>query len=204
MADATPEMLNATAQIVVALVAANKVPAADVPVLINTVYSALLHVDGAPKALPQQPAVPIKRSIQGDYLVCLEDGAKLKVMARYLKARFDLTPAAYRAKWGLPRDYPMVAPSHSIRLSKLAKHLGLGTALRTTEKPAPEAPYAPLAVEEPIVPTPEPKHTAANVFANFTRGERPAVALSAAGNTGRRRVAQQPMEVGRMQSSKAG
>ena len=119
-------MLNATAQIVVALVAANKVPAADVPVLINTVYSALLHVDGAPKALPQQPAVPIKRSIQGDYLVCLEDGAKLKVMARYLKARFDLTPAAYRAKWGLPRDYPMVAPSHSIRLSKLAKHLGLG------------------------------------------------------------------------------
>ena len=116
MADpATPNLLSLTAQIVAAHVAGNKVHADEVPALVNDVYGALARVDDAVvPATARKPAVPIKRSIQHDYLVCLEDGAKLKILTRYL-ARFDLTPEAYRAKWGLPKDYPMVAPAYAAR-----------------------------------------------------------------------------------------
>ena len=141
---ATSEILTLTAQIVVAHVAANKVSAGDVPALINAVYGALIHA-GAPKVQPQEPAVPIKRSIQREYLVCLEDGAKLQSMKRYLQAQFGLTPDAYRAKWGLPRDYPMVAPAYAAKRSELAKHLGLGTALVTVSKGKPAAAKRPIA-----------------------------------------------------------
>ena len=141
---ATSEILTLTAQIVVAHVAANKVSAGDVPALINAVYGALIHA-GAPKVQPQEPAVPIKRSIQREYLVCLEDGAKLQSMKRYLQAQFDLTPDAYRAKWGLPRDYPMVAPAYAAKRSELAKQLGLGTALVTVRKGKPAAAKRPIA-----------------------------------------------------------
>ena len=130
---ATPKMLTLTAQIVVAHVGANKVPAADVPALINNVYGALLHAD-APRTLAQQPAVPINRSIQREYLVCLENGAKLKLMKRYLQAQFGLTPDAYRAKWGLPRNYPMVAPAFAAQRSALAKQLGLGNGVSHGEE----------------------------------------------------------------------
>ena len=166
-----PEILTLTAQIVVAHVAANTVPAADVPALINAVYGALIHAD-APKVQPQEPAVPIKQSIQREYLVCLEDGAKLQSMKRYLQMQFGLTPDAYRAKWGLPRDYPMVAPAYAAKRSELAKHLGLGTALRTAERPTPEVPHMPIKAEEPTVPTPKAKHTATSVSPTKRQGGR--------------------------------
>ena len=121
----TSEILTLTAQIVVAHVAANEVPAGDVPALINTVYGALIHAD-APKVQRQEPAVPIKQSVQREYLICLEDVAKLQSMKRYLQMQFGLTPDAYRAKWGLPLKYPMVAPGYAARRSELAKQRGLG------------------------------------------------------------------------------
>ena len=198
MADqATSALLTLTAQIVTAHVAANKVPAADVPALINAVYGALIYAD-APKVQPQEPAVPINRSIQRDYLVCLENGAKLKSMKRYLQAQFGLTPDAYRAKWGLPRDYPMVAPASAARRSALAKQLGLGKASDTGKKEksaAAETPIAPVSATVPVKP--EGKHTAAHVFANFPGGERPAKAMLAAEGNGRKRIAQESMRVGR-------
>ena len=176
MADPDPssspsEILTLTAQIVVAHVAANTVPAADVPALITAVYSALIRAD-APKVQLQKPAVPIKRSIQREYLVCLEDGAKLQLMKRYLQAQFGLTPDAYRAKWGLPRDYPMVAPAYAAKRSELAKHLGLGTALRTAERSTPEVPHLPIKAEEPTVPTPGAKDTATSVPPTKRQGDR--------------------------------
>ena len=195
-----PEMLTLTAQIVTAHVAANTVPAADVPALINAVYGALIHAE-APKVQPQQPAVPIKRSIQREYLVCLEDGAKLKSLKRYLRAQFGLTPDAYRAKWGLSRDYPMVAPAYAAKRSELAKHLGLGTVLRTLERSTPEAPHLPIKAEEPMVPTPEAKHTTASVFANFPGGDEKPTARPVTERDGRLQGAQQAGRTGRKRSS---
>ncbi len=199
----TSEILTLTAQIVVAHVAANEVPAADVPALINAVYDALIHAD-APKVQPQEPAVPIKRSIQREYLVCLEDGAKLQSMKRYLQMQFGLTPDAYRAKWGLPRDYPMVAPAYAAKRSELAKQFRLGTALRTAERLTPEVQDLPIKAEEPMVSTIEAKHTATSVFANFPGSERPAEEATVTRASGRKRFAQQSVQVRRRQSSEAG
>ena len=123
----------------------------------------------------------------------------MKVLTRYL-ARFGLTPETYRAKWRLPRDYPMVAPAYAARRSALAKQFGLGTALRTAEQSAPEAPHLPVEMEEATVPIPDAEHTAASVFAKFPGGGVPAKAASAAndaGKPGRKRFAQQSMRVGR-------
>ena len=199
---ATPKMLTLTAQIVVAHVGANKVPAADVPALINNVYGALLHAD-APRTLAQQPAVPINRSIQREYLVCLENGAKLKLMKRYLQAQFGLTPDAYRAKWGLPRNYPMVAPAFAAQRSALAKQLGLGTAsimVKKEKSAAAEMPVAPVSATVPV--DPGGKHTVASVFANFPGGsERPVVAQTAIDRAGRPRGTQQTGQTGRKRSS---
>ena len=201
MADqATSALLTLTTQIVTAHVAANTVPAADVPALINAVYGALIHA-GAPKAQLQEPAVPIKRSIQRDYLVCLEDGAKLQSMKRYLQAQFGLTPDTYRAKWGLPRDYPMVAPAYAAKRSELAKQLGLGTALRTAEQSPFEASHLPIKAEEPTVPTPKPEHTAASVFAHFPSGDEKPAARPATERAGRPQGAQQAGRTGRKRSS---
>ncbi len=165
------ELLTLSAQIVSAYVAANKVPAADVPALINTVYGALIHAD-APKVQPQEPAVPIKRSIQREYIVCLEDGAELQSMKRYLQVQFGLTPDAYRAKWGLPREYPMVAPGYAAKRSELAKQFWSGAALRIAERPTPEASRLPIKAEEPTVPIPEAKHTATIVTPTKRKGGR--------------------------------
>ena len=194
-----PSLLTLTAEIVAAHVSGNKVPQSELPRLINDVYGALARARApASETKPQEPAVPIKRSIQHDYLVCLEDGAKLKVLTRYL-TRFGLTPQTYRLKWGLPKDYPMVAPGYAARRSVLAKQLGLGTALRTVEASSPAQPDGPTEPEAPtVLVEPEPQHTAASVFANFPGGDKPAEATPAAndaGRPGRKRFAQQSMRV---------
>ena len=201
---AIPDLLALTAQIVAAHVAGNRVHANAVPALIKNVYGALARVEAPVVAAPaREPAVPIKRSIQPEYLVCLEDGAKVKTLKRYLR-RFGLTPDTYRAKWGLPKDYPMVAPAYAAHRSALAKQFGLGAALRTAEQSAPETPHLPVEIEEPTVPTPGPEYTAASVFAKFPGGEMPAgdtPAAEAPEKPGRKRFAQQSMRVGRRKSA---
>lgn len=121
-----------TADIVAAYVSNNPVPAAELAGLIGSIHGALTQV-ATGRAAPQpavqetlQPAVPIKKSIQPDYLVCLEDGRTFKSLKRHLRAKYNLSPEQYRAKWGLSPDYPMVAPSYAKARSDLAKAIGLG------------------------------------------------------------------------------
>ena len=133
-------LLTLTAQIVAAHVAGNAVAPDALPALIQSVHSALTNAGKEPVQVERpQPAVPVKRSIHQDYLVCLEDGAKMKMLKRYLAKRFDLTPAQYRERWGLPADYPMVAPGYAERRSVLAKEIGLGRKAKVPvmAKPAP-------------------------------------------------------------------
>ena len=125
-----PEILALTADIVAAFVAANSVPASDLRTVINDVYRALrdnaselLHPTTPTKL---KPAVPIKRSIRDDHIVCLEDGKKFKSLKRHLRTHYNLSPEQYREKWGLPPDYPMVAPKYAAARSLLAKKIGLG------------------------------------------------------------------------------
>ena len=136
------DLLRLSAQIVSAHVSKNAVAPDALPALIRSVHAALAGVDQPVAAAPDkpQPAVPIKRSVFPDYLVCLEDGAKVKMLKRYLKVRFDLTPEGYRERWGLPRDYPMVAPSYAERRSTIAKQLGLGRKPGFASEPEPAAP----------------------------------------------------------------
>ncbi|MGE5566315.1 MAG: MucR family transcriptional regulator [Parcubacteria group bacterium] len=128
-------MLVYVADIVAAFVSQNKVPAEQIPEVVQSVYQALsgLQGGGAQAAQPaekQKPAVPIGRSVQNDYIVCLEDGAKLKMLKRYLRSRYNMSPEEYRRKWGLPADYPMVAPAYAARRSEFAKQIGLGRGVR--------------------------------------------------------------------------
>jgi predicted transcriptional regulator len=117
--------LNLVAEIVTAYVANNNLATSQLPKLIGTVHDTLLNVgDGAPQIL--EPAVPVGKSINPDYIVCLEDGKKFKTLKRHLKTAFDLSPSEYRRKWGLPADYPMVAPKYAARRSELARILELG------------------------------------------------------------------------------
>ena len=120
-----------TAEIVAAYVSNNSVQAADLPALIRSVHASLAKVSAgaveAPAEAPKEPAVPIKKSISSDYIICLEDGKKFKSLRRHLKTAYDLTPEAYRSKWGLPHDYPMVAPAYAAQRSALAKQNGLGS-----------------------------------------------------------------------------
>jgi len=118
-----------TAGIVSAYVGNNTVTAADVPALIRQVHSALSAIGGPVEvalAAPREPAVPVKRSIAADHLVCLEDGRKFKSLKRHLRTKYDMSPEEYRAKWNLPKDYPMVAPNYAKARSELAKSMGLG------------------------------------------------------------------------------
>ena len=126
------ELLEYTTAIVSAHVSNNPVSVNDLAELIRQVYSTLAQVDGgaAPQAEKPQPAVPIKRSITPDYLICLEDGKKLKMLKRHLKTAYDMSPEDYREKWGLAHDYPMVAPNYAAQRSTLAKKIGLGTRAR--------------------------------------------------------------------------
>jgi predicted transcriptional regulator len=126
------ERLRWSADIVSAYVAQNTLPTNSIPELIRTVYVALGALGAAaPKSgEKQKPAVPISRSVHQDYIVCLEDGKQLKMLKRYLRSRFDMTPEDYRRKWGLPPDYPMVAPAYAARRSDFAKKIGLGRGVR--------------------------------------------------------------------------
>lgn len=123
------DILSLTTEIVAAHVSNNDVAKGDIPSLIEDVYKTLSSVGGeAPqKSERPQPAVPVKKSITPDYLICLEDGKKLKMLKRHLKTAYDMTPEEYRERWNLPADYPMVAPNYAKQRSKLAKEIGLGT-----------------------------------------------------------------------------
>ncbi|MEO5336346.1 MAG: MucR family transcriptional regulator [Magnetospirillum sp. WYHS-4] len=122
------ELLELTTEIVSAHLSNNNVQPADVPQLIQSVYRTLTEV-GTTAAEPERPkpAVPVKRSIFPDYLICLEDGKKLKMLKRHLMTAYNMTPEEYRERWGLGSDYPMVAPNYAERRSELAKKIGLGT-----------------------------------------------------------------------------
>ena len=124
----TNELLGLTAQIVAAHVANNTVAVGDLPNLIHDVFKTLSNVGSVtPQVERPQPAVPIKKSVTPDYIICLEDGKKLKMLKRHLKTAYNLTPDEYRERWGLPADYPMVAPNYAAHRSTLAKQIGLGT-----------------------------------------------------------------------------
>ncbi len=128
------DVLGLTARIVAAHVSHNTVEPAALSSLIHSVYSALSGIgQAAPAAAPAdkpQPAVPIKKSVFADHIICLEDGKKLKMLKRHLQTAFDMTPDQYRERWGLPADYPMVAPDYARHRSSLAKKIGLGTKSR--------------------------------------------------------------------------
>jgi len=126
-------LITLTADIVAAHVSNNSVAVNDLPTLISNVHSALAALGGPAPAAPevkQEPAVSIRQSIKPDYVVCLEDGKKLKMLKRHLMTHYNLTPEQYRAKWGLPADYPMVAPNYAEQRRTLAKSIGLGTKRR--------------------------------------------------------------------------
>ncbi|MFI5021186.1 MAG: MucR family transcriptional regulator [Alphaproteobacteria bacterium] len=126
------DKLRMAAEVVAAFVANNVLPPAQLKDVIRAVYNSLAALEGGrAKAEPLKPIVPIKKSVMPDYIVCLEDGKKLKMLKRHLRTTFNLTPEAYRAKWGLPADYPMVAPNYAAQRSAFAKKIGLG------RKPAP-------------------------------------------------------------------
>ena len=126
------ELLSLTTEIVAAHVSNNTVAVTDLPQLIEQVYRTLANVgvEPAPPVERPQPAVPIKKSVTPDYIICLEDGKKLKMLKRHLKTAYDMTPEEYRDRWQLPPDYPMVAPNYAKQRSKLAKQIGLGTRAR--------------------------------------------------------------------------
>ena len=121
--------IELTAQIVSAYVGNNSVPSSEIANLIGQVHAALQRVSGGQMVMPAEPArpaVPVKRSINSDYIVCLEDGKKFKSLKRHLRTQYSMTPEQYREKWGLAADYPMVAPNYAATRSELAKQMGLG------------------------------------------------------------------------------
>lgn len=129
-------LITLTADIVAAHVSNNSVAVSDLPVIIQNVHSALSGL-GSPAVEPevkQEPAVSIRASIKPEYVVCLEDGKKLKMLKRHLMTHYKMTPDEYRAKWNLPADYPMVAPNYAEQRRMLAKKIGLGTKPRTRGK----------------------------------------------------------------------
>ncbi len=123
------ELVELTTEIVSAYVSNNALTAGDLPALINEVHKALLGAvgQGEDSAVPpQKPAVSPRRSVTPEFIICLEDGKKFKSLKRHLRTHYNLTPDEYREKWGLARDYPMVAPNYAAARSKLAKNMGLG------------------------------------------------------------------------------
>ena len=127
------ELLRLGAEIVAAYVSRNAVAVDTVPEIIRSVHQTLEGIARGPSAAPEErpkPAVPINRSVQHDYIVCLEDGKRLKMLKRYLRSRYEMSPDEYRRRWGLPPDYPMVAPAYAARRSAFAKEIGLGRGVR--------------------------------------------------------------------------
>lgn len=126
-----------TANIVSAYLSNNPTPASDIPNLIGQVHAALLRVSSGRSDTPSEPAKPavsMKKSITPEYLVCLEDGKRFKSLKRHLRTQYNMTPEQYRDKWGLPADYPMVAPNYAVTRSQLAKKMGLGQQRPEREK----------------------------------------------------------------------
>ena len=150
--------IELTAQIVAGFVARNPVSVTELPSLINSVRSTLdnLGKEAEPAKQDLKPAVPVRRSVTPEYIVCLEDGKKLKMLKRYLRTTYDMSPDQYRAKWGLAHDYPMVAPNYAAARSEMAKNRGLGR--KPADRKAAQAPV-PL-VEEPA-PKPRGRRKAA-------------------------------------------
>ncbi|NVO16043.1 MAG: MucR family transcriptional regulator [Rhodoplanes sp.] len=137
MGESAQNYIELTADIVSAYVSNNSISANDIPGLINQIHSALLRVSGGPSDAPVEPlkpAVSVKKSITPEYIVCLEDGKKFKSLKRHLRTQYNMTPEQYREKWGLPPDYPMVAPNYAAARSQLAKQMGLGQQRRRRSK----------------------------------------------------------------------
>lgn len=129
MSDTNGNMIELSADIISAYVANNNVTPADLPGLIASVFASLTKLGGEPEALPAAPLVPavsIRKSVTPDAIICLEDGQSFKSLKRHLNSKYGLTPEQYRTKWGLPADYPMVAPAYSEARSQMAKSIGLG------------------------------------------------------------------------------
>ncbi len=130
--------LQMVADIVTAYVAHNPLPSENLPELIQSVHGTLRRLADGTEAKPateqRKPAVPIKKSVTDDYIICLEDGKKLKMLKRYLRTHYDMSPEEYRARWNLPADYPMVAPAYARRRSEFAKKIGLGQKGRSRRK----------------------------------------------------------------------
>jgi predicted transcriptional regulator len=122
------ELLRMTAQVAAAYVGNNALPTSQLPEVIRTIYSSISGLDGGASVAGTgaRPIVPIKKSIAPDYIICLEDGKKLKMLKRHLRTSYGMTPEEYRIKWGLPADYPMVAPNYAAQRSAFAKKIGLG------------------------------------------------------------------------------
>lgn len=125
-----PHLLKLAGQIVSAYVSNNSVATGDLPGFIRTVHDTLTEIEGGNEAGNKDltPVVPIKKSVTADYIICLEDGKKLKMLKRYLRSQYGMSPEDYRARWNLPADYPMVAPNYASQRSRLAKQIGLGKA----------------------------------------------------------------------------
>jgi len=142
MTTESEELIRLTTDIVSAHVGNNNIAATELPTLIRSVFDALSGV-ASPVPVEEsrpEPAVSIRASVKPDYIICLEDGAKLKMLKRYLRTRFDMSPAEYRAKWGLPDTYPMVAPNYAEHRRALAHQLGLGKKDRGKAPPSPPKP----------------------------------------------------------------
>ena len=137
--DDKAEIIEMTAEIVAAYVENNTVSTTDLPSLIQSVHRALAGIAtgiDTTVAAPKEPAVPVRRSITPDHLICLEDGRKFKSLKRHLRTKYNMSPEDYRAKWGLAKDYPMVAPNYAKARSELAKQMGLGQGGRQAAKGA--------------------------------------------------------------------
>jgi len=123
------DVLRMAVDVVAAYVSNNEVSTGQIPDVIHSVFNSLSGLEGAPsddKAEAQKPAVPVRKSVNPDFIVCLEDGKKLKMLKRHLRTTYNMTPEEYRAKWNLPPDYPMVAPNYARQRSEFAKKIGLG------------------------------------------------------------------------------
>ena len=123
--EANEDLLLLTTDIVAAYVSNNSVDKDDLPALIAQIHGAMREIQGGAGDVPK-PAAPLKKSITPDFIICLEDGKKLKMLRRHLKSQFGMTPEDYRQRWGLPSDYPMVAPNYAKKRQELAKKIGLG------------------------------------------------------------------------------
>ena len=131
------DLLRMAVDVVAAYVSKNPLPAGQIPDVIHTVYASLSSLEGGqPEAKPEapKPAVPLKKSVTPEFIICLEDGKKLKMLKRHLRTTYNLTPDEYRAKWGLPPDYPMVAPNYAAQRSDFAKKIGLGRKTEPEDK----------------------------------------------------------------------